>query len=141
MTQSFERDGIRFEYPVDWKFDFEDIGSGWTATVQSRDTAFAMLSLRPDADTAAQLADEALAALRAEYPSIEAENVVDSLAGQPAVGHAIDFITLDASITCWTRCVETSSGPLLLLCQVSEFDQAANEPLLRAIGHSLKVED
>ncbi len=100
-----------------------------------------LVSLRPDADTAAQVADEALEALKAEYPELDAEPAVDDLAGQPAVGHDIDFLTLDTAILCWTRCVETTAGPLLVMCQTSEYDRQRNEPVLRAICSSLQVGD
>lgn len=141
MLKTFERSGVRFDYPAEWATDFDDGGPGWTVVVQSPDTAFVLVSLRPDADTPAQVADEALDALRAEYPTIDAQAAVDSLAGQPAVGHDVDFITLDTSILCWTRCIETASGPLLVLCQTSEYDRARNEPALRAFCASLRVDD
>jgi hypothetical protein len=138
---TFERSGIRFQYPDNWQLDAEDTGDGWTATLQSPETAFVLVSLRPDAEGAAELADEALAALKAEYPELDAESAVGSLAGQPAVGHDIDFLTLDTAILCWTRCAETSAGPLLVMCQTSEYDRAQNEPVLRAICASLQIED
>jgi hypothetical protein len=141
MTQTFERSGVRFQYPANWQLDVDDAGDGWTVTLQSPQTAFALVSLRPDADTPTQVADEALAALRAEYPELDAVAAVDSLAGQPAVGHDIDFMTLDTSILCWTRCIDTGSGPLLVMCQTSEYDRGENEPVLRAVCTSLRVED
>ncbi len=141
MIQTFERSGIRFQYPANWQANAEDAGDGWTVTLQSPETAFVLVSLRPDADTAAQVADEALEALKAEYPELDAEPAVDDLAGQPAVGHDIDFLTLDTAILCWTRCVETTAGPLLVMCQTSEYDRQRNEPVLRAICSSLQVGD
>lgn len=138
---TFERSGIRFQYPDNWQLDAEDTGDGWTVTLQSPETAFLLVSLRPDAEGATELADEALAALKAEYPELDAETAVGSLAGQPAVGHDVDFLTLDTTIICWTRCIETTAGPLLVLCQTSEYDRAQNEPVLRAMSASLQVED
>ena len=141
VIETFERSGVRFQYPTNWRADAEDAGDGWTVALQSPETAFALVSLRPDADTAAQVADEALAALRAEYPELDAEPILDNLAGQPAVGHDIDFLTLDTAIVCWTRCIETAGGPLLVMCQTSEYDRERNEPVLRAICASLRLEE
>lgn len=141
VIQTFERSGIRFKYPTNWQIDTEDAGDGWTVTLQSPETAFVLVSLRPDAATAAQVADEALAALRAEYPELDAEPALDDLAGQPAVGHDIDFLTLDTTILCRTRCIETTAGPLLMMGQTSELDQEQSEPVLRAICASLQLED
>ena len=141
MIQVFERTGIRFRYPSNWTIDVEDAGDGWTATLQSPETAFVLISLRPDAENAAQVADEVLEVLRAEYPELDAETAVDSIAGQPAIGHDIDFLTLDTAILCWTRCVETPQGPLVVMGQTSEPERSQNEPVLRAVLASLQIEE
>lgn len=139
--KTFSRDGVTFAYPADWALDLDDSGSGWTATVQSRGTAFAVVSLRPDADSAGAVAAETLAALRAEYPDLDADPVTDTLAGSPAVGHDVDFLALDAAITGRTRVADTTAGPLLVLTQVSDFDLAAHDPALRALVASVAVEE
>ena len=141
MIQTFSRSGVSFRYPGNWDVDAEETADGgWTVTLQSRDTAFLLVSLRPDADDPAQVADEALEALRAEYKELDAEDRVETIAGRVAVGHDVDFLTVDIPIVCWTRCVETPGGPLLVMCQTSEFDRPANEPVLRAICASLVIE-
>ena len=142
MAAVFERSGVKFQFPENWAVETEDSDSGgWTVAVQSPVTAFVVVSLRTDGQTATEVADEALAALKAEYADAEAEAVVESLAGRPALGHDIDFLTLDTTTSCWTRCVDTADGPLLVLCQVSDFDRAANGPVLDAITTSLEIVD
>jgi hypothetical protein len=142
VIQTFSRSGVSFRYPANWACDAEETADGgWTITVQSRETAFLLVSLRPDADDPAQVADEALEALKAEYKELDAENAVETLAGQVAIGHNIDFLTVDTPITCWTRCLNSPDGPLLLMGQTSEFDREANEPILRAVCASLKIEE
>lgn len=138
---TFDRDGVAFRYPENWTLDAEDGGDGWTVTLSSPETAFLLVSLRPDADDPQQVADEALAALKAEYAQLDAAGVVESLAGLPAVGHDIDFLTLDAAVVCWTRCIDTTAGPLLVMGQTSEYDRAANEPVLTAIRASVAIEE
>lgn len=142
MAAVFERSGVKFQFPENWAVETEDSDSGgWTVAVQSPVTAFVVVSLRTDGQTATEVADEALAALKAEYADAEAEAVVESLAGRPALGHDIDFLTLDTTTSCWTRCVDTADGPLLVLYQVSDFDRAINEPVLNAITTSLEIVD
>jgi hypothetical protein len=143
MIHTFERDGIRFQHPATWRVEVEDNeeDGGWSATVQSPETAFMIVSLRPYADEPAQLADQTLEVLKSEYKELDAANAVETLAGQVAIGHDIDFLTLDTAITCWTRCVQSLAGPLLLMAQVSEFDREGNEPVLRAICASLTIEE
>jgi len=142
MIRNFERDGIRFQYPANWVLETEeDADGGWSVTVQSPETAFLLLSIRPDADNLAELADQTLDALKAEYKELDEVNFVGDFAGQLAVGHDIDFLTLDIPVTCWTRCAQSAAGPLLVMCQVSEYEQERHEPVLRAMCASMTIED
>jgi fructose 1,6-bisphosphatase len=138
--KTFERSGMRFRYPSNWTLDMDDAGDGWTVTVQSPDTAFVLVSLRPDADGPEQVAAEALDALKAEYAGLDPVAAVDTVAGTPALGHDIDFLTLDTAITTWTRCIDTTAGPLLVMGQVSDYDRERNEPVLRAVFASVELD-
>jgi hypothetical protein len=137
----FDRDGVHFRYPDNWRVEAEEGEGGWTITLTSPQTAFAILSLRPDARDPADLADQTLDALKAEYQELDAENAVETLAGEVAIGHDIDFMTLDTAISCRTRCLDTPAGPLLVMCQTSEYDKAQNDPVLRAILASIRVDE
>jgi hypothetical protein len=142
MIHTFERDGIRFQYPANWTLESEeDADGGWSVTLQSPETAFLLMTLRPDADNAAELADQTLEALKTEYKELDAANAIGTFAGQLAIGHDIDFLTLDTAVTCWTRCVQLLAGPLLVMCQVSEYERERNEPVLRAICASMAIEE
>ena len=140
----FERDGVRFRYPANWVAetgDDPDAGDGgWSVTVQSPESAFLFVSLRPEADTPADLADQALAALKAEYKELDAENAVETIGGTAAVGHDIDFLTVDTAVVCRTRCLDTTAGPLLVLAQVGEYDRDQHDPVLRAVVASLTID-
>jgi hypothetical protein len=139
--KTFTRGGIRIQYPTNWTVEAEDDGPAWSANILSRDTGFVLASLRPDLEHPAELVDEALAALKAEYKDLDAEPVVDSIAGQPAVGYDVDFLAVDTSVVSYIRGLYTPDGPLLLLAQVSEYDREENEPLLKAVIASVMVED
>jgi hypothetical protein len=139
---TFERDGISFRYPADWSIEVnEDAESGgWTATVSSPETAFLMVSLQPDATDGGDLSDQALATLKGEYKELDAEDVMETICGLPAIGFNADFLTVDTATSCRVRALDTFAGPLLLMAQVSEFDRDKNDPVLRAIVKSLDVE-
>ncbi len=141
MAAEFADSGIRFQYPEHWQLDREDNETGWTVTLQSPDTAFVMICLREDLPTPDELADATLDALRETYPDLEADDCVDSLAGQPAVGHNIRFFSLDLTNTCWTRSLYGSQGTVLVVCQANDLELAKHEPVLRAICASLEVEE
>jgi hypothetical protein len=139
MPAQFEDSGIRFQYPDNWTLEREDHETGWTIAVHSPATAFMMICLREDMPTTDELADTALAALREDYPSLEAEDRFDSLAGQPAVGHDIQFLSLDLTNTCWTRSFYCGNGTVLVLCQTNDLED--NEAVLRAMCASIEIEE
>ncbi len=141
MAAQFEDGGIRFRYPENWRLEREDNEAGWTVSLQSPDTAFLMVCLREDMPSTDRLADAALDALREEYPDLEADDCVDSLAGQPAIGHDIRFISLDLTNTCWTRSFYSAHGTVLVLCQTNDLELDRHEPVLRAICASMELDD
>jgi hypothetical protein len=141
MAAEFHAEGIHFRYPENWNLTREDNEDGWTVSVQSPDTAFFMVSLRSDMPPPEEVAETALEALREEYPELEAEDCLDSVCGQPALGHDIRFFSLDLTNTAWTRSFYSSYGTVLVLCQVNDLELETNEPVLRAICASVELED
>ena len=141
MAARFDDGGIRFQYPENWRLEREENETGWTVSLQSPGTAFMMVCLREDLPTPDQVAEAALDALREEYPELEADDCVDNLAGQPAIGHDIRFISLDLTNTCWTRSFYSAEGTVLVLCQANDLELEEHEPVLRAICKSLEVDE
>ena len=141
MAKEFDEDGVRFQYPESWELEHEETEAGWTATLNSPATAFMIVSLHGDVDDPARLADHVLETLREDYPDLDAESCVETLAGQPAVGYDVNFISLDLTNTCWIRCIAAGGGSLLVLCQCTDRDLATYGPALRAVCASLRVED
>jgi hypothetical protein len=137
----FEADGIRFQYPDNWQLTREEAGTGWTVSVQSPATAFFILTFDEEMPEVGAVAETVLEALRADYPDLEAEPALESLAGQPAIGHDIRFFSLDLTNTCHTRCFYSDAGTILLMWQANDLELDAVEPVLRAICASLRVEE
>jgi hypothetical protein len=141
MVKEFERSGVRFQYPENWKIETEENDTGWSATLFSPATAFLMVSLQGGADSPAQLADETLSAMQEEYENLEADRAVETIAGLPAVGHDMEFFLFDLVNTAWTRCLSTSEGALLLLGQCTDDEVDSHGVVMRGICASLKIED
>lgn len=141
MPQQFDQDGLRFRYPDNWRLEQETNEAGWTITLQSPETAFLMVCLREDLPDPSEMADTALEAMREEYPDLEADAAVGALADQPAIGHDIRFFSFDLTNTCWTRSFQSTSGTVLVMCQVNDLELEKNEPVLRAICASMQVEE
>lgn len=141
MPQQFTRNGIRFQYPDNWRLEREENDTGWTVTVQSPDTAFFLLSVDSAVLTTEQVVQTALEALKSEYPGLEADESVDTLAGQMAVGHDIRFFSFDLTNTCRTRSLYCPEGTALVMWQANDLELDVSEPVLRAICASLRVDE
>ncbi|MBI3407428.1 MAG: hypothetical protein HY040_03615 [Planctomycetes bacterium] len=141
MAAIFERDGVCFQYPENWKLESDDTETGWTATVQSPDTAMLVVAFDEDMPEPEHMAQTALEAIKEEYKDVESEEALESIAGQPAVGHDVRFFSFDLTNTCLIRSFYTSRGAVLVMWEANDLELAQNEPVLRAITASLKVED
>jgi hypothetical protein len=141
MVKHFSEDLISFSYPDTWTLEREESDDGWTVSLQSPGTAFLLLSCNTSMPTTEEMAETTLEALRADYPSLEADARIDTLAGQMAIGHDIQFFSFDLTNTCWTRSIYSEAGTLLLLCQVNDLELEEYEQPLRAICASLQVEE
>jgi hypothetical protein len=141
MSRQYQGDGVSFQYPDDWRLDREENEDGWTVLLQSPGTAFMTLTCDHSGASTEEVANAALEALQADYPALEARPQVDSLAGQMAIGHDIQFFSLDLTNTCWTRSIYGDDGTMLVLCQTNDLELEEYEPVLRAICSTLTVEE
>ena len=137
----FQRDGICFHYPDDWRLTTDQADGGWTVSVQSPETAFFLVTLDEQMPEAALVAQTVLEALQADYPGLEADEVVESVCGLPALGHDIRFFSLDLTNTCGTRAFRADTGTVLVMWQANDLELDEAGPVFRAMRASLKVED
>lgn len=141
MPAIFEDGGVRFLYPDNWTLERSDHDAGWAVTVQGPDTAFLTLAFREDASDPAAVADAAVAALRDDYPALETDPAVETIAGAPAVGHDVRFLSLDLPVTVKVRGLPLEAGCLLVMAQWADIDDSAGGPVLAAMLASLRLDD
>ncbi|MBI2807121.1 MAG: hypothetical protein HYX68_19240 [Planctomycetes bacterium] len=137
----FHRDGIRFDYPDTWQLTREETDTGWTVSVQSPETAFMLVTLDEEMPEIGLVAETVLEALRADYPDLEADDVVESFAGQPALGHDIRFFSLDLTNTCCSRAFCADAGTVLVMWQANDLELDEVLPIFHAMRASLRVDD
>ena len=140
MPAKFSRQGISFSYPENWTEEFEENEFGWTVTIQSPATAFLSVTLDEAMPGTGAIADAALEVMREEYPKLDAEPATSSIAGRPAVGYDIDFISFDLTNTCVIRAIGTGEGTLVLMTQATD-SETTNLKVLEAICKSLEIDD
>jgi hypothetical protein len=141
MPDTFDRDGVRFRYPSGWELETETEGEGWTASLQGPGTAFLVVTYCPGVDDPSELVDTAVAGLRAEYPDLEAEDAVDTLGDQPALGADVSFVHFDLTNTCWVRSLTAKDGAILILAQCTDLELAKQGAALRKVMETVTTEE
>jgi hypothetical protein len=141
MSKHFQEDGLSFSYPDDWRIEHEEADDGWTVTLQSPGSAFALIQLDRNLPDPRQMVHEALETLKSDYPSLEAESALETVAGEMALGHDIEFFSLDMLNTAWTRSFFSLAGTVFVLCQATGADEEDYEPALRQICASMRHEE
>jgi hypothetical protein len=141
MAKEYKAGGLSFRYPENWSLERDEAEGGWTVSVQSPETAFVLVTCDQEHPPPEQMAETVLEALRSEYPGLDADARVDTLAGQMAVGHDIEFFSFDLTNTVWTRSFEGDEGTYLVMCQENDLELEKNGPVLRAICASMRVEE
>ena len=138
----FDDHGIRFEYPEGWEIEVTDDGPRTTAAVQSPSgLAFAMVTVDDEGPAPSELVDEALAALKGEYPTLDASPALEEIDGRKAVGHDVEFVSLDLSNACALRAFRTPRRTVFVLAQWSDLEGEDAEDALRALRLSIEETD
>lgn len=117
MLGVFENHGVRFRYPLDWDLQSNPDGSRTTVELFSQGSAFAMVSIDEGRPEPQEMVDEALAAMRQEYPELESQPMRLRMGGHLAVGYDIEFFSLDLVVSCMIRCFRTSKRTIMLFGQ------------------------
>src|SRR6185503_10582749 len=98
--------------------------------------AFAFVTVDDSCPAPAEIADEALSAMREEYPELDAIPALETIGGHRAVGHDVEFISLDMTNTCAIRCFRTPKRTVLVFSQWSDLDAEENEAIIRGVLRS-----
>ena len=142
MTGFYEDHGIRFEYPEEWELEVTDSGPVTTVAVQAPSgLAFALVTTDDSRPPPAEVADEALAAMREEYPELDAAPALETIDGHRAVGHDVEFISLDMTNACAIRCFRTPRRTVLVFGQWSDLEDDDAEGLIRLVRRSFEETD
>ena len=119
----------------------DEIDDGWIVEIQSPEPGFLLVSLHTDRPLCAELLEQTLDDLRADYPDLEAETAVGKIAGQDATGYDVRFFSLDFTNLCVMRSFMCQAGTVMVLWQVTDVDEERLEPVMRAIVASLRVDE
>lgn len=138
MSGIYEDRGIRFEYPAGWEIDITEEESVTTVSAHADDgPAFFFFTLDLSRPEPQAIADQALIAMREEYPSLDATAIEETISGETAYGHDIEFFSLDVTNNCAIRCFRTETKTILYFSQWSDLNDESIAEVLRAVKTSL----
>ncbi|MEO1498521.1 MAG: hypothetical protein AAFV43_15360 [Planctomycetota bacterium] len=138
MFSVYDRHGLQLAYPANWRLEEESAeGAQLQLTISGPGAAFWTLAIYADLHDLDELADQAVEALRTEYPDLESEPVDDAVSGIPLAGRDINFICLDLTNTTRIRVGHWGVSTVLIFAQAEDRELAAADPVFRAMTTSL----
>jgi hypothetical protein len=138
-TEVYEDQVVRFEYPADWQLDVSDDGPVTTVEVQAPGgLAFALVRTDPARPDPASVADEVLEAMREEYPDLDAVPALETIQDHCAVGHDVEFFSLDITNGAIIRCFRTPRRTVLVFGQWSDLGGEHRPDLVRSVIRSVE---
>lgn len=141
-TLAYGDKGLRFDYPENWEFEGSEEGEIRTlSAVEPDGLAFVIITIDPARPDPAEIAAVALETMREDYPDLDSLPVAESFNGHAAVGHDVEFMTLDLSNSAVIRCFRTSSRTILAFGQWSDLSFDDLGELVRNILHSIEETD
>lgn len=142
MVGVYEEHGIRFQYPEDWEVEVSDDGPRTTVALHAPGgLAFALVTVDDSCPAPADLADEALEAMREEYPGLDVTPALETIDGHRALGHDLEFFSLDMVTACAIRSYRTPRHTVLVFGQWSELAEENPEETIRQVRSSLEETD
>jgi hypothetical protein len=120
-TEVYEDHGVRFEYPSDWTMEVIDEGVVMTVDLQHPGgDAFALVRTDESCPEPEELVDQALEAMREEYPQLDSSPVTEMLDEHSVAGHDLEFFSLDIATAASIRSFRTPRRTVLVFGQWSD---------------------
>ena len=144
MLNFYDDHGVSFRYPESWELESSVDADGIvTLAIGSPDggTAFVLIRLDADGPDPEDLVAEAFAAMRGEYPGLEAEAASEQIDGHETRGLDFAFLSLDVANSAEVRAFRTPRRTVFLLAQWSDIDGERPEGLVHDLRESFQETD
>ncbi len=141
-VQTYDEEGLHFEYPAGWELETSEEDDVRTLAAQEPDgLGFVIITVDPSRPDPAEVAAAALEAMREEYPDLDSLPVLESINDHAATGHDIEFMTMDATNSAAIRCFRTPLRTILAFGQWSDLGPDDLGDLVRDVLHSIDETD
>ncbi len=138
MTAVYEKHGLRFMYPENWKLtDGQELELPYQITVETPDGGIWSVNVfSADVETD-ELLDEAIEGLQETYEDVEISEAEADFEGFKSKGVDAYFYCLDFMVIAKIRVIETPQYKLVFLFQAESRDFDSQHDVFRAIATSL----
>lgn len=138
MTAKYDRDGITFQYPENWKLEEDPLtGIPRTISVTSDDGAFWSATIYLQDQPLKQLQHQYIEALEAEYEDAEVDDVEFPLGDETILATDLQFYCLDFLVHSRLIVTELGRHNVLIAWQAEDRDFDKLEPVFQAMTFSL----
>jgi len=138
MPATYEKLGIKFQYPDNWTLDEGEALEGEkSVSVYSPGGAFWSVMIHPRSQAPEELVDAALKTMQQDYDELDAEAVEETVGQIDLVGCDMNFYYLDLTNTAAVRSGRKDEATLVIFWQADDRELAEVEAVFRAITLSL----
>jgi hypothetical protein len=138
----YEDHGVHFEYPSSWSLEVTDEGPVTTVDLQHPGgIAFVLVRTDEERPDPADLADQALEAMREEYPELDAFPAMETFNEHHVMGHDVEFFSLDIANAAIIRSFRTARRTVLVFGQWSDLGEDDLGEVVRDVFRSLEELD
>jgi hypothetical protein len=141
-AEVYEDHGVHFEYPSSWSLEVTDEGPVTTVDLQHPGgIAFVLVRTDESRPEPEDLTDQALEAMREEYPDLDAFPANEILQQNRAIGHDVEFFSLDIANSASIRSFRTPRRTVLVFGQWSDLGEDDLGEVVRGVFSSLEELD
>jgi hypothetical protein len=141
MPATYDKIGLRFQYPDNWKLseDIDEIPR--SVVVSSPDGAFWSVDVHPFSVDLDMVLEQMLNAMRTEYDDLETEPHEGEIQGEPTKGHNMAFYCLDFLVACQIRAFKHGHAVYVTTYQAEDRDFDKLKLVFDAITTSMLSEE
>jgi len=141
MTAVYEKLGVQFLYPENWKVSEDGVRNlPRTISIESPTGAFWSVDIHPLSVDIQTLLDEILQAMQQEHDDVEFTKVDEDSSGEAVRGYDLEFFCLDFVVKCQLRAFPHDHAVYLMTYQAEDRDYPQLSQVFLAITHSLLTE-
>lgn len=137
MPTTYDKIGVRFDYPENWRIEEENLNDQRAITVYSPGGGFWSVVVHPQRMEPGELATAAMELMRKEYDNLDAEVATEQFADHEMIGYDLNFYCLDLTNTTHIRSCRAENATYLVFYQAEDREFEKLAPVFRAMVTSL----